>query len=151
MTGVPRAAPLPGTRCDVRDEVRARPTVDASQVRRIGAAHRGCLAWLLGAVLALARASDAAAQAVPGTAAGSQTGDGGGAWTQLASAPEANLFTGVAQASVPIEVPPGRQAAAPALALAWSSNAGPGPIGYGWSLPLPRVHRSLRSDSRTPR
>ncbi|MFN2375420.1 MAG: SpvB/TcaC N-terminal domain-containing protein, partial [Candidatus Binatia bacterium] len=83
-------------------------------------------------------------QAVPGNAPGSQTGDSGGAFTGLASAPEANLFTGVAQTTIPIEVPPGRLGLAPTLALTYSSSGGAGAYGNGWNLPLPRIHRSTR-------
>jgi len=86
----------------------------------------------------------AGAQAVPGNAPGSQTGDGAGAYTGIASSPEANLFTGVAQTSIPIEVPPGRLGLAPVLALSYSSTAAASAYGYGWSLPLPRIHRSTR-------
>lgn len=96
-------------------------------------------------ILSLALATTAVAQAVPGNAPGSQTGDGAGAFTGLASSPEANLFTGVAQTSIPIEVPPGRLGTAPVLALSYSSNAGPSAYGNGWGLPLPRIHRSTRN------
>src|SRR5689334_9529852 len=84
------------------------------------------------------------AQPTPGNAPGSQTGDGGGGFNGIASAPQANLYTGAAEASIPIEAPPGRLGQAPALALSYSSNAGPGPYGYGWTLALPRVARSTR-------
>ncbi|MFN2428014.1 MAG: SpvB/TcaC N-terminal domain-containing protein, partial [Candidatus Binatia bacterium] len=84
------------------------------------------------------------AQSIPGHAPGSQTGDTGGAYTGLASSPEANLFTGVAQTSIPIEVPPGRLGLAPVLALAYSSNAGASAYGHGWTLALPRIHRSTK-------
>lgn len=84
------------------------------------------------------------AQAIPGGARGSQTGDGGGAYAGVASSPNANPFTGAAQTSIPIEVPPGRLGFAPTLALAYSSAAGPSAYGYGWSLALPRIHRSTR-------
>src|SRR4051794_1464754 len=100
------------------------------------------LSVLLSALLAEARG--ACAQGVPGNPIGSQTGDSSGAYAGLASSPEANLFTGVAQTSIPIEVPPGRLGLAPALALSYSSTSGPSQYGYGWSLPLPRIHRSTR-------
>lgn len=86
----------------------------------------------------------AQAQAIPGTPTGSQTGDGGGAFTGLASSPEANLFTGVAQTSIPIGVPPGRLGLAPVLALSYSSSSGPSHYGHGWALPIARIHRSTR-------
>jgi RHS repeat-associated protein len=106
--------------------------------------HVRTVAALLAASVVLATVVSASAQGTPGNAPGSQTGDTGAAYTGLASVPEANLFTGIAQTSIPIEVPPGRLGLAPVLALAYSSNAGPGSYGHGWSMPLPRVHRSLR-------
>ncbi|MBI5505753.1 MAG: hypothetical protein HY899_13210, partial [Deltaproteobacteria bacterium] len=99
-------------------------------------------AALLSFVLCVA---GAAAQALPGAATGSQTGDAGGPYAGLASAPEADLFTGAAQTSIPIQVPPGRLGVAPVLALSYSSSAGPSAYGYGWTLPLARIHRSLRN------
>lgn len=39
---------------------------------------------------------------------GAQTGDGSTPFTGLAQAPEANLFIGAAQTSIPIQLPPGR-------------------------------------------
>lgn len=86
----------------------------------------------------------ALAQAVPGNAPGSQTGDGGGSYAGLAASPEANLFTGTAQTSIPIVVPPGRLGLAPVLALSYSSTAGASAYGYGWDLALPRIHRSAK-------
>lgn len=103
---------------------------------------RGAAVALACATILLAPAT--LARATPGNALGSQTGDGAGAFTGLASAPEANLFTGVAQTSIPIEVPPGRLGLAPVLALSYSSNAEASPYGTGWTLPLPRIHRSTR-------
>jgi len=84
------------------------------------------------------------AQPTPGAAPGSQTGDGGGGYTGIASAPQANLFTGAAEAAIPIEAPPGRLGQSPALSLTYSSSSGPGPYGYGWTLPLPRIARSTK-------
>lgn len=99
--------------------------------------------------LALAAALFAApglalAQAVPGNAPGSQTGDGGGSYAGLAASPEANLFTGTAQTSIPIVVPPGRLGLAPVLSLSYSSTAGASAYGFGWDLALPRIHRSTK-------
>jgi len=62
---------------------------------------------------------------------GSQTGDGSTPFTGLAQAPEANLFVGASTTSIPIEVSPGRKNLTPKLALAYSSNSGPSPYGYG--------------------
>ena len=89
--------------------------------------------------------TNALAQAVPGGALGSQTGDAAATFTGLASAPETNLFTGAAQTSIPIVVPPGRLGLAPVLALAYSSSVGASPYGHGWSLPLARIRRSTRN------
>jgi RHS repeat-associated protein len=41
---------------------------------------------------------------------------------------------GAAQISIPIFTPPGRQGVEPSLALIYSSHAGNGPLGVGWSL-----------------
>jgi hypothetical protein len=79
---------------------------------------------------------------------GSQTGDGSTPFTGLSQAPEANLFLGAAQLSVPIEVPPGRKLT-PKLSLQYSSNAGPSPYGYGWDFGLPRIQRSSKNGART--
>lgn len=76
---------------------------------------------------------------------GSQTGDGSTPFTGLTQAPEANLFVGAATTAIPIVVPPGRKSMTPKLALAYNSNAGPGPYGYGWDLPLARVQRSTKN------
>lgn len=118
---------------------RQRPRATLSRTRT-----RTLAALVVLACLQSPLASGVHAQGLPGTAPGSQTGDSGGAYTGLASSPEANLFTGVAQTSIPIEVPPGRLGLAPVLALTYSSTAGPSHYGYGWSLPLPRVHRSTK-------
>ena len=77
-----------------------------------------------------------------GAAQGSSTGDGSTPFTGLAQAPEANLFVGAATTSIPIEVPPGRRAITPKLALSYSSGGGASPYGYGWDLPLGRIQRS---------
>ncbi|HYC54225.1 MAG TPA: SpvB/TcaC N-terminal domain-containing protein, partial [Candidatus Binatia bacterium] len=99
---------------------------------------------LLAIVVVALAATGSAAQPTPGNAPGSQTGDGGGGYTGIASAPQANLFTGAAEASIPIEAPPGRSGNTPALVLTYSSSGGPSPYGYGWSLPLPRIARSTK-------
>ncbi len=41
---------------------------------------------------------------------------------------------GAAQISIPLWVPPGRRGLQPSLALSYSSRAGNGPLGAGWSL-----------------
>lgn len=75
---------------------------------------------------------------------GSQTGDGSTPFTGLAQAPEANLFVGASTTSIPIEVSPGRKSLTPELALAYNSNGGPSPYGYGWDLPLGKIQRSTK-------
>jgi Salmonella virulence plasmid 65kDa B protein len=52
--------------------------------------------------------------------------------------------TGAAQLSIPIEAPPGPGGFAPKLALRYSSNAGDGPFGVGWSLNLGEIRCSAR-------
>ncbi|MFQ5478350.1 MAG: SpvB/TcaC N-terminal domain-containing protein [Candidatus Binatia bacterium] len=99
-------------------------------------------------LLAFALAGVAGAQEQPilpviGSAPGSQTGDGG-VFTGLASTPEAKLFTGTATTSVRLELPPGRRAMTPQLALVYSSRGGASGYGYGWDIPIPRVSRSTR-------
>ena len=114
----------------------------ASQPTRSAPSAGAIIAALIWLLLCIAKAS---AQALPGSATGSQTGYASGPWAGLASAPEADLFTGAAQTSIPIQVPPGRLGVAPSLALSYSSSAGPSAYGYGWTLPLARIHRSLRN------
>jgi len=62
----------------------------------------------------------------------------------LAQAPEANTFVGAATMSIPIEVPPGRKAITPDLALTYNSSGGASPYGYGWDLPIGRIQRSSK-------
>jgi hypothetical protein len=46
--------------------------------------------------------------------------------------------------SVPIEVPPGRGAMTPSLALTYNSNVRQTAFGYGWDLPLGKIQRCLK-------
>lgn len=62
----------------------------------------------------------------------------------LAQSAEADLFTGSLTLSVPIVIPPGRKSTTPELKLVYSSTAGDGPFGHGWSLPLGSVERSTK-------
>ncbi len=61
----------------------------------------------------------------------------------LAKTPSANLFSGAATAEIQFEVPPGRMDMTPALALRYASTAGESPYGFGWTLPVGRITRSL--------
>src|SRR5258706_9218634 len=75
---------------------------------------------------------------------GAPPGDGGAPLDALAATPEGQQFTGAATTKIPIEVPAGRNGMQPNLALAYSSQAGQGPYGAGWDLPIGRVERSRR-------
>ena len=55
-----------------------------------------------------------------------------------------SLFTGAAEMDVPIEVPRGVNGVQPSLALRYSSRAGRGSAGVGWSLELPKIVRSQK-------
>mgnify|MGYP005858096849 CR=1 FL=1 len=98
-------------------------------------------AWPWGALCLMLLALPVYGQARQGN--GAQTGDGSTPFTGLAQAPEANLFIGAAQTSIPIQLPPGRKLT-PTVTLQYSSHGGPSPYGFGWSLPLPRIQRSSK-------
>lgn len=53
--------------------------------------------------------------------------------------------TGAATLAIPIELPPGPPGATPALAFRYSSAAGDGLLGVGWTLPIPQIACSSRS------
>lgn len=72
-----------------------------------------------------------------------------GEFAGLQQAAAANLFTGDATLSVPIQLPPGRGAAAPALSLSYSSSGGDGPFGLGWNMALGSIVRSTRNGAPT--
>lgn len=78
------------------------------------------------------------------TSLGDRSGEGSAAFTGLAQAPEANLFTGALGTRVAIQVPPGRNHMTPKLALDYSSSSGPSPYGYGWDLTIGRIERTTR-------
>jgi len=75
---------------------------------------------------------------------GDRNGEGADAFTGLAQAPEANLFTGALSTGISIGIPPGRGHMTPNLALSYSSAAGPSQYGYGWNLPVGRIERTTR-------
>jgi RHS repeat-associated protein len=59
------------------------------------------------------------------------------------------LNTGTFKYRVPLAVPPGTRGMAPAVAFAYESGNGNGPIGIGWTLPLPYIQR--QTDKGIPR
>ena len=67
---------------------------------------------------------------------------GGGALAGIGETFAPDPHTGTGNFSVPIALPPGRNTLQPHLALAYSTAAGNGPFGLGWSLSLPGVRRS---------
>ena len=58
---------------------------------------------------------------------------------------QADLFTGRAQTSVPIFVPPGRKNVQPSLNMSYSSSAGSSWLGVGWALDLGFIQRDIKS------
>ncbi len=56
----------------------------------------------------------------------------------------ADLFTGTATTSIPIQVPPGRQAVQPELALTYGSANGNGWVGMGWKLEKSVIERQTK-------
>src|SRR2546425_3336900 len=59
-----------------------------------------------------------------------------------------DLFTGAATFAIPIAVPPGINGMAPALALGYTSGAGNGWVGAGWTLEVGSIYRSPFTTSR---
>jgi RHS repeat-associated protein len=104
--------------------------------------HGRIVPWSVAAVLLALWLDVAAARADTSTALGDRSGEGSTAFTGLAQAPEANLFTGALGTAIPIEVPPGRRNMTPQLSLRYTSSGGPSPFGHGWDLPIGRIERS---------
>ncbi|MBX3024857.1 VCBS repeat-containing protein [bacterium] len=84
----------------------------------------------------------ASVRADTGSSLGDRGGEGSTAFTGLAQAPEANLFTGSLTTGIALEVPPGRGGMTPQLQLQYSSGGGAGAFGHGWDVPLGRIERS---------
>jgi RHS repeat-associated protein len=60
----------------------------------------------------------------------------------LASQIEVDRLFGTAQTTIPVALPPGRKGMTPDLTIRYSSNAGNGPFGVGWDLPLGSIKRN---------
>lgn len=60
--------------------------------------------------------------------------EGGGALAGIGETFAPNLHTGTGNFSIPIALPPGRNGMQPSLRLAYSTGAGNGPFGLGWSV-----------------
>src|SRR5882724_8700017 len=73
---------------------------------------------------------------------------GGGALSAMGETFQPDLHTGTGNLTVPIPLPEGRRGMTPALALSYSTAAGNGPFGLGWSVSVPRVSR--RTDKGIP-
>jgi RHS repeat-associated protein len=73
---------------------------------------------------------------------------GAGAVRALGETFTPELHTGTGRYQIAIACPPGPAGIAPALALTWSSSAGNGDCGLGWTLDLARVQR--RTDKGLP-
>jgi hypothetical protein len=58
------------------------------------------------------------------------------------------LNTGTVHYSIGLKVPPGTAGHSPSLGLSYEGGGGNGPLGYGWSLPIPYVQR--RTDHGIP-
>ncbi|MCC6995523.1 MAG: VCBS repeat-containing protein [Deltaproteobacteria bacterium] len=66
---------------------------------------------------------------------------GGGALHGIGEKFSADLHSGTGNFSVPLWTPPGRSGLTPSLSLQYSSGAGNGNFGLGWSLSVPGVSR----------
>ena len=74
---------------------------------------------------------------------------GPGSLAGMGEAVKAEPATGALTLSIPIALPPAPTGVGPDLTLRYDSRAGNGPLGIGWSLPLPSLQR--RTDLGLPR
>ena len=74
---------------------------------------------------------------------------GGGALRAIDEKFSINPSNGTAAMTVPLPLTPNRNGFTPPLALAYSSGAGNGPVGMGWTLETPAIQR--KTDKRLPR
>ena len=90
------------------------------------------------------------ALAMPVGSGGSNSGNASSQLGQIAESAgavqsfQADLFTGRAQTSVPIFVPPGRKNVQPSLSLNYSSSGGNGWMGMGWGLDMGFIQRDTK-------
>ena len=94
---------------------------------------------LVAACLALLGGIRAQAQVQSGFGAAS-----GGGIAASRESYKTDLFTGSASLSIPINVPPGTNGAAPDLALTYNNGVGITWLGQGWDLRLPSVRRMVK-------
>jgi Salmonella virulence plasmid 65kDa B protein len=72
----------------------------------------------------------------------------GGAIQGIGEKFSADLQTGTANFTVPINVPAGRNGFQPTLSFQYSSGSGNGPLGLGWALGVPSLSR--KTSQKTP-
>ena len=115
--------------------MKSRPLENRFLVRQLGTA----VAWLFLVVVlstpAIAIAADKSGVS-PNTVS---LPTGPGSIEGLGESFEPTLNTGTAKYSVALTVPPGTAGRAPNLTLNYEGGGGNGPLGFGWSLPLPYV------------
>lgn len=66
---------------------------------------------------------------------------GGGAIAGIGETFRPDLHTGTGNLTIPLELPAGRNGLQPSLSLSYSTGSPNGPLGLGWSLPVPGVRR----------
>ncbi len=74
---------------------------------------------------------------------------GGGAVKGIGETFTANVLTGSASLTVPLDLTAGRGGTTPSLALTYDSGGGNGPFGIGWSVPVTSIRR--KSERGLPR